>query len=368
MKKNKLFIIGNGFDLSLGLKTKYEDFLLWLVKREIQNVFEKIGSKFDDVSENKLFSVNLHYGLKKYEDLFGDVSDFNTLKSRINYYNSDIQIKIKNPEGLFQKIYTQSTKKWVDIEFEYYNLLKFHCNTISSNIEKWNPRNSEHYESSVVFSKSHILKLNNELKALGEYLVEYLKEVSEQPITHGVIQNHQEKFNSDEITYFLNFNYTNTLKKILEGFQGKHHINHIHGSIDNDIIFGYGDEMDKSYKMIEELNENLFFEHIKSFGYFKKDNYSNLLSFLSSDKYEVCIYGHSCGLSDRVMLKEIFEHDNCASIRVYHYNAAEYTTKTMDISRHFDDNQLMRKRILSFSSEDSVPQVGDQEKTFIIGN
>lgn len=25
--------------------------------------------------------------------------------------------------------------------------------------------------------------------------------------------------------------------------------------------------------------------------------------------------GHSCGLSDRTMLKEIFEHDNCKSIK-----------------------------------------------------
>ena len=207
---------------------------------------------------------------------------------------------------------------------------------------------------------------NNELKALGEYLVEYLKEVSTQSIAADVIQKHQEKLSSDaEITYFLNFNYTNTLNTVLKGFQGKHHINHIHGSIDNDIIFGYGDEMDKNYKLIEELNENLFFEHIKSFGYFKKNNYSHLLSFLSSGKYEVCIYGHSCGLSDRVMLKEIFEQDNCTSIRVYHYNAAEYTTKTMDISRHFDLNSLMRERVVGnvlpyiLTADDGIPQVED---------
>lgn len=30
---NKLFIIGNGFDLAHGLKTKYEDFLLWYLQK-----------------------------------------------------------------------------------------------------------------------------------------------------------------------------------------------------------------------------------------------------------------------------------------------------------------------------------------------
>lgn len=357
---NKLFIIGNGFDLSLGLKTKYENFLFWLVKREIKNVFEGIGRNHSFTSKNELFSVQLESGFKSAEVLIGGISDLKTLQSRIRDYKNYVSININNPEGLFQKIYTQSSKKWVDIEFEYYNLLKFHCNTISTVIEKWNPRNSERYESSVDLNKSHIQRLNSELKALGQYLVEYLKEVSVQSISPIVIQKHQEKFSSDaEITYFLNFNYTNTLKGVLNGFQGKHHINHIHGSIENDIIFGYGDEMDKNYKIIEDLNENLFFEHIKSFSYFKQDNYTNLLGFLSSGNFEVCIYGHSCGLSDRVMLKEIFENDNCASIRVYHYNEAEYTTKTMDISRHFDSNSLMRKRVINFSAVDGVPQFRD---------
>ena len=112
-------------------------------------------------------------------------------------------------------------------------------------------------------------------------------------------------------------------------------------------------------RLIEEMNENRFFKHIKSFSYFKQPNYSELLSFLSSGKFQVCIYGHSCGLSDRVMLNEIFEHDNCHSIRVFYYNKDEYITKTMDISRHFDSNKLMRQRIINFDESDRIPQYTD---------
>ena len=37
---NKLILIGNGFDLSLGLKTSYKDFLLWFLKSEVKKAIE----------------------------------------------------------------------------------------------------------------------------------------------------------------------------------------------------------------------------------------------------------------------------------------------------------------------------------------
>lgn len=123
------------------------------------------------------------------------------------------------------------------------------------------------------------------------------------------------------------------------------------------MIFGFGDEMDEIYKKIEELNDNRFFEHIKSFQYFKTTKYRELLSFLNSGDYQVCIYGHSCGLSDRVMLNEIFEHENCKSIKIYFYNENDFTTKTMEISRHFNSNQLMRKKLVNKNNNCLIPQI-----------
>jgi hypothetical protein len=38
---NKLIIIGNGFDLALGLKTKYEDFILWILKDALLKALNK---------------------------------------------------------------------------------------------------------------------------------------------------------------------------------------------------------------------------------------------------------------------------------------------------------------------------------------
>ncbi len=40
-ESNKLIIIGNGFDLSLRIKTSYKDFLLWLLQKYIKKTYEK---------------------------------------------------------------------------------------------------------------------------------------------------------------------------------------------------------------------------------------------------------------------------------------------------------------------------------------
>ena len=85
------------------------------------------------------------------------------------------------------------------------------------------------------------------------------------------------------------------------------------------MIFGYGDELDNTYKKIEELQDNDFLENIKSINYHETRNYRRLLEFIESGIYQVFIMGHSCGNSDRTLLNTLFEHDNCASIKVYYW-------------------------------------------------
>jgi hypothetical protein len=64
------------------------------------------------------------------------------------------------------------------------------------------------------------------------------------------------------------------------------------------------------------------------------------------------------------MLNEIFEHENCRSIKIYFYKDKEgnndFTTKTMNISRHFNSNKLMRQKIVEFNPENEIPQKNSQ--------
>lgn len=385
-KTNRLFLIGNGFDISLGLKTKYTDFLLWLLKKEVIKAvnsgitkapFPKYKGSYDAIresnyelriygfSENELFDVLVtkNYDLSRIN--FEEINNLVSLHEILNRY--EINIKIPPTNLLMSQIFDVSKENWVDIENIYFELLKKFINV--DKINKLEKKKTPPY-------KELIDNINEELTYLSSFLKEYLitleikisKKDSLRYFKHfnqilkdedfmKVERNQVKVKNGDN--YFLNFNYTDSVSEVLKHFENYHYIqNFIHGNLkDEEIIFGFGDEMDSIYKEIEELNDNRFFKHIKSFHYFKRPNLRQLLTFLNSGDFQVCIYGHSCGLSDRVMLNEIFEHENCKSIKIYYYNDEDFTTKTMEISRHFKSNQVMRKKIVDKSIECLIPQI-----------
>ncbi len=130
----------------------------------------------------------------------------------------------------------------------------------------------------------------------------------------------------------------------------------------NPIIFGYGDESDPQYQQIEDSGENVFLEHIKSFSYFKTDNYNRLISFIDSDIFDTCIVGHSCGLSDRILLNTIFEHQNCRKVEIFYHKLNDgsdnFTEITQEISRHFkpQNKGLMRRRVSFKDPKNIIPQ------------
>lgn len=168
-------------------------------------------------------------------------------------------------------------------------------------------------------------------------------------------------------TTIMNFNYTNTVSHYVELLEKEgYSIDKIdiHGNLrnKNSLIFGFGDEMDKNYKIIEELNENVFFKHIKSFKYFQNSSYQKLISFIEGkENFEVYVLGHSLGLSDRTMLSEIFNSPNLGKIQLFYYKkddvTDDYIEKTYEISRHFKDNARMRVKIVSKDKSLPMPNL-----------
>ena len=86
----------------------------------------------------------------------------------------------------------------------------------------------------------------------------------------------------------------------------------------------------------------------------KVGNYRNLLKFIElPKKFDVFIMGHSCGLSDRLLLNSIFENEKCNSIKIYYHqkgqdkNENDFFSKTQEISRHFiTEKNKVRMRAL----------------------
>ena len=174
-----------------------------------------------------------------------------------------------------------------------------------------------------------------------------------------------EEYLLPEKIMLLNFNYTKTADLYMPD-KSNSIVNHIHGELSNreSVIFGYGDELDSSFKKLQDINDNECMRHIKSIRYLESDNYRKMLEFVESGPFQVVIMGHSCGLSDRTMLNTLFEHENCVSIKPYYYvneqGKDNYLDIVQNISRNFTNPQLMRDRVVNKTFCEPLPQLNKE--------
>lgn len=336
---NKLFLIGNGFDLAHGLKTKYSDFLLWYINKVIRLFNESHSGAFQD----ELSSLeNTGYNIREFESL--------------ESFKESIAMKgFRCKNIFFNRILRESTNaNWVDIEYEYYRQLL----STYKRIEKNDLRRNE--------GEKNVKEWNICLDLIKEQLIEYLRTIKLTAYNNQIanrIKDELEEIHFNEVL-FLVFNYTKTIESYITSLKIKNsQVIYIHGQLEdhrNPIIFGYGDEMDDYYSRIESLNINEFLRNMKSFSYLKTNNYQSLNSFINSDDYTISIMGHSCGLSDRVLLNSVFCNQHCRKIHIYYYQKNEsendYVEKTQEISRHFtiENKNRMRNMIVPLSKSFSL--------------
>ncbi|WP_412850697.1 hypothetical protein ACL0VS_19415 [Chryseobacterium sp. PMSZPI] len=85
--------------------------------------------------------------------------------------------------------------------------------------------------------------------------------------------------------------------------------------------------------------------------YLESDSYKRLLDFINSNNYQVFIFGHSCGISDRTLLNTLFEHKNCSSVKPYYRQKNDgtdnYSEMIRNISRNFTDKASMRDKVVN---------------------
>ncbi|WP_183578732.1 AbiH family protein [Mucilaginibacter sp. X5P1] len=374
---NRLILIGNGFDLAHGLKTSYKDFILWYVK----SCFEKAHK--DKNYEDRLITItSTNYVYNNPEHRSRWVNDYlSTIehpkrKNKVTWsgWNGDNRkldmspFKIDYKSNLLEPLLSRcNVSNWVDIESEYYELLK---DVLELNDEE--------------VKQPQLIELNESLAFIISQLEIYLTNLAPTPFIEEYDQIFSSKIRAADLypkrsdttliptqTYVLNFNYTNTSQQYIDKLGSPSGstaiLNYIHGKLKdtvNELIFGFGDEIDQAYKKMEDDSKvKGYFDYIKSFWYLRTDNYRSLVNFLDLDDYQVYVLGHSCGLSDRTMLQMIFEHPKCRSIKIYYHErngVDNFVSLTHEISRHFTDKGLMRKKILSKRRSERMPQHDDQ--------
>ena len=370
---NRLVIIGNGFDMAHGLKTSYMDFINWYWDKRI----DAFAGNTTKVSEDCLCKLTIKDGTY--------VNCWNVFTFEQSYFRDIIGNRIcsgyevikelkKHPEVFsidcthFFGTILQSieTRGWVDIENDYYQLLK-------KSLDK----------SDCGYT---VKELNEQLAYLQEKLVEYLRSVDnnrfKKELHHAIIdffdpadfstegrkmatanlgldirtfaevRNNYEAQNKliPERIMLLSFNYTATAK-MYDNFNIVH--NYIHGELDRpeNIIFGYGDELDKDYQVILDRNDDELLMNVKSVKYLETRHYHDMLEFLMSAPFQVLIMGHSCGNSDRTLLNTVFEHENCVSIKPFYHKwedgSDNYLKLVQNISRNFTNMRLFRDRVVN---------------------
>ena len=404
---NRIILIGNGFDLAHGLKTSYADFIEWYWTSRIMG----LRGLLSHISNDGLCSLKLKNEMDVWNVwAYNCISPYSKIdgKAIVEEIRKDTRNFSVESTPLFREIcYKIDTKGWADIEEIYYKHLTRQYQgarppkDVNDEFDKIRKELIEYLteiqngitddvtmpgirrEIFKPFSKEDIAigamdqwneMLKDRLNYRGnewEHLVVAYNEIYE---SRGYYADFIERFckeHSDvsqlrELDYInelcpgfllpdnillLNFNYTNTADLYLPEAD-KFQVNHIHGSLSHpqSVIFGYGDEHDDEYQPLMKKNDNEYLRHIKSFRYLEAANYRKMLSFIEMDTYQVCIMGHSCGVSDRTLLKKLFEHKNCGSIKPYYHQKKDGTDDYWDIvcniSRNISDPSLMRDRVV----------------------
>ena len=437
---NRIILIGNGFDLAHDLKTSYRQFFDDFWQKIINEYNNRIIRLLNDSFENDF--LRIPKAAYKFNERFESPKcrEFMELLKK-----ESIEYTFKNN---FLKVLSKKfhLKNWVDIEEEYYELVKeamvrYKTTRDSKEIEKLNEEfdrikkelvkfldyktqniipvkdfyrlfcdsfhlqdfpyskeellmdflrdsfNSESHNSNNTTNyfnklKDEIFKdrffINRNVNTIEDLIELFKKNDShKKDFLEGKLRIYPQR------TLLLNFNYTKTealysdfssyiKNKDTSWASDLPFINfdtiHIHGELnntDNRIIFGYGDEIADEYKEIEKLNNNNFMKNMKSTEYANTDNYKRLSAFTDSDYFQIYIFGHSCGISDRTLLNTLFEHENCLSIKPFYYEYKDAKTEevknnyqeiAINISRNFEKKKAFREKVVNFTYCDPLPQ------------
>jgi len=413
---NRLVLIGNGFDLAHGLKTSYKDFIQWYWNQTAEKSINKQNPIYEDdlfslrPNKVKISTNNKEWLWLRVSEWYNNLKDIVSDDKKIK----DLLIHLKTPPQYFKIDLSEffsninneiSSKNWVDIENEYYKLLVKYAKediTESAKREKIEGLNKEldllkkelikylRIQENQVTGK--ILDIHNmiydslkmediatsKLEAFFEHVITKINEdyksateAKKRGIEYEIFLTKDEhkkrrliqtrninwEYSKPEQIMVLSFNYTSTIHKYTSDSNKPIKIIPIHGYVGNtsNIIFGYGDELDENYKLLENLNDNSALINIKSHHYLESPNYKKLLDFAEADAFQICIFGHSCGNSDRTLLNTLFEHKNCVSIKPYYYGWQDddgiwkdnYMDLVINISRNFNDKKLLRERVVN---------------------
>ena len=309
MKNKNLYIIGNGFDLYLKLKTSYDDFF--------ETKLESNNNEYSVMRKNIWQDIE-----KKAKGLF----DGAELSKVIN--------RTKLPELQNNSIFLLYLLLEKDNEIEYWNDVEKKIFPCAKELEKLSELNDESFlKQFQYFTNEYIedFKQNEEIirkiilrKCIQQkkyredynYLVElnkfekefgdYIKEINEKVFTEDVNGFRDNKFidkihkvfqeDKNETNIVINFNYTTYLKEM----DYISEMTNVHGTFENPIFGIDNTEIgnDRKFYYLTKTSRVLFNNTIKE--EFKLPNKIEIS--------KICFFGHSLARADYSYFQSIFDY------------------------------------------------------------
>lgn len=329
VKEYNILVLGNGFDLAHGLKTKYTDFLDWvkleynLYKPDLEDKYI-IESGIKDKSQ--IWENPLCY--KKEVLLLDNVEMQKEIWTCISE-NIWIDYFINNP--MYHK------ENWIDFEFEICRIIKmieesdekkiYFILTSEMNLDE-NIKNIKPFEINNILERDLdklIVLLNNYLLYIESNIVDKLEII---PTISLLAKN---------IDFVLSFNYTHTFQKIYECRETKYH--YIHGEtkdyeISKNLVLGINEYLRDKDKKSNYIYFKKYFQRIykKTGNDYKRwlaapeyevdMGINELLSRSTGNnfinKFNIHIFGHSLDVTDGDIIKELLLHENTHTTIYYH--------------------------------------------------
>lgn len=301
----KILLIGNGFDLAHGLKTRYTDFLEFV--KEVKNSNEGNDQYLEECKDLINENVWIIYFLNVYEE--------RVKEGKENWIDFEMEIseKIKTMDSFSKRIKHCLDKHLSgSIERDEWTSLNILLKAISN---EWGPISSVNINQIKVIKNRLLTDLNRMIRCLEIYLS---KETEDKFIDKIPL------FNELSIDHVLSFNYTNTFEKIYGNEDIEY--DYIHGKarfksdIDQcNLVLGIDE-----YLSDEEKDKNLEFIQFKKFYQrIYKQTGSHYKDWIYYDRFydpnvTLYVYGHSLDITDKDILKELILNEYISTTIYYH--------------------------------------------------
>lgn len=343
-----ILILGNGFDLAHGLKTKYSDFLefcrgklnrivmgessnlyctnLWI--RHFLSVQQKMGDKWIDLEED-IYKVILHCNSIQ-------------LMRRANYHS------------LF-------TLSYYDNNFSFYNIESYLTEPFDrifpeGGYERIEPDNERQFKMYFSTPRGFVDFLYEQLreftKLFNDYLLkEVLEPIQSEPNLKLSLKSIGVNEGSKDV-HVLNFNYTDTCERFYRSkFSGYCDLNikpvYVHGKVSSgeecNLVLGtHGFE---SYNGIISKDFNIFKKHNQRHKFGTIEAYQTLLELIKEHNRQITfhIIGHSLDSTDQRILKHILLANQHSRINIYYHDEEAQERLMNNIDSIIGEEEVMAK-------------------------